>query len=180
MQSSIQQLQDQARKLQGLELHQDSHIILHGLHNREDLNGMVGTVGDFDDGKARWAIKTRKGESIWVKDANLLPANSMEAKAIFMANYEETRVKIEASEQRLQQVDEEVKKIEAQIHRLHRLYEQGTTESTPGGDPRPVPERFVAEVQQCRRHIRNFVELELDRAVTRLHTQPDWAAQGRW
>ena len=89
---------------------QGSHIILHGLHNREDLNGMVRMVGDFDDGKARWAIKTRKGESIWVKDANLLPANSMEAKAIFMANYEETRVMAEASEQRLQQVDEEVKK----------------------------------------------------------------------
>ena len=34
-------------------------------YNREDLNGMVGTVGNFDDGKARWAIKTRRVESIW-------------------------------------------------------------------------------------------------------------------
>ena len=96
-----------------------------------------------------------------------------------MEKYEEARLKIEASEQRLQQVEEEVKKIESQIHRLHRLYEQGTTNSTQGGDPRPVPERFVAEIQQCRRHIRNFVELELERAVARLHADTDWAARGR-
>ena len=99
MQSSIQQPQDQTQQLQGLELHQGSHIILHGLHNQEDLNGMVKTVGNFDDDKAQWVIKTRRGESIWVKGANLLPANSMEAKAILMENYKETRIKIEASKQ---------------------------------------------------------------------------------
>ena len=51
-----------------------------------------------------------KGESIWVESANLLPADSMEARVTLMEKSETVRLGAEASEQRLQQVGEEVKK----------------------------------------------------------------------
>ena len=66
VQSSMQRLQDQAQKLQGPlspEIQPGSHMIIHGLHSRADLNGMFGMVGDFDDSKARWAVKTGRGRA---------------------------------------------------------------------------------------------------------------------
>ena len=49
---------------------------------------------------------------------------------------------------------------------------QGTEEWKAGEhSARSVPERFAAEVQQCRRNIRRFVDLELDRAAMELSRQ---------
>ena len=60
---------------------------------------MFGIVGDFDDSKAQWAVKTQRGGNIWVKDTSLLLASSMKAKVMFMKKYEVTQLKTEASEQ---------------------------------------------------------------------------------
>ena len=55
-------------------------MLIHGLKAQEDLNGTFGSVGDFDETKARWAVKTGRGVSIWVKGISLLSADSMRAR----------------------------------------------------------------------------------------------------
>ena len=59
--SSVKRLQDQIQELQShmcQELRPGIHAVIHGLRAWEDLNGMFGSVGGFDETKARWSVKT--------------------------------------------------------------------------------------------------------------------------
>ena len=93
--SSVKRLQDQIQELQShmcQELRPGIHAVIHGLRAWEDLNGMFGSVGGFDETKARWSVKTidppppppRGGGGVWIKSYNPPPADSVGARAMLM------------------------------------------------------------------------------------------------
>lgn len=64
-------------QLQGcIRLKEGSKVQVHGLKNREELNGKVGRCLQFEPDKLRWGVELPNGQRILLKMANLLPVDA--------------------------------------------------------------------------------------------------------
>lgn len=59
-----------------IRLKEGSQVQVHGLKNREELNGTVGRCLQFHADKLRWGVELPNGQQILLKMANLLPVDA--------------------------------------------------------------------------------------------------------
>lgn len=59
-----------------IRLKEGSKVQVHGLKNRDELNGEIGRCLQFDPEKLRWGVELPNGQKILLKMANLLPVNA--------------------------------------------------------------------------------------------------------